>query len=311
MPEAMPEARQAETIVTSETLAEFQAKQLDLKEPPTPIEEPEPEEKKEPEVKNEEIKAEEEKTDEKQEKKDNPKLQKRFSELTEQRKAAEAKAERERVARESAERERDELKAKLNPQKTEDVEPKRDQYASDEEYSKALVDHRVDAKLKERDKQEAEKKNREEQERRVTTWQERVKAAKAELPDYQEKIEAAKVMVSDQVRDAIFESDIGPQILYHFAEHPEEAERIGKLTVGGALKAIGKLEAKLEKIEKEPEKPESKSPVSAAVAEVSKAPDPIAPLKGANKPVESRVVNGEYKGTYDQYKKDRASGKIK
>ncbi len=137
--------------------------------------------------------------------------------------------------------------------------------------------------------------------------------AKKRLPDYEAKLNAATVKVSDDVRDAILESDVGPQILYHFAEHPEDAERLGKLSVGGALRELGRLEAKLEKAtEKEPASPVTKSPVLAAVAEVSKAPEPITPLRGANKPVETRVdSNGNYHGTYAQYKKDRAAGKIK
>ena len=55
----------------------------------------------------------------KQEKKRNPKLEMRFSELTEARKAAEAKAEAERVRAEAAERKAAELEARLNPPKTE------------------------------------------------------------------------------------------------------------------------------------------------------------------------------------------------
>jgi hypothetical protein len=97
------------------------------------------------------------------------------------------------------------------------------------------------------------------------------------------------------------------------------------MKVGAALRALGKIEAKLEAeaakakeiepedidAEKEPEIPAKKTDPEPKI-EISKAPAPINPLKGANKPVESRVDStGKYLGSYEQYKKDRRDGKIK
>ena len=317
MPE---EARQAETIVTSENLLEFQTKLLDASLPAVEVEaeeaekkvEAKPEEKKEekPEVVKDE-KDDEKDEEVKQVRKGNPKIEKRFSELTEARKSAEAKANAERERAEAAERKAAELEAKYNPpKKVEDLgpEPQPGQFSDVSEYSKALKEWTSESTKIEVVREQQEKSAKEQHERVISTWKERLAAAQKELPDFADKIAAAQVKVSDQVRDALLESEVGPKILYHFAEHPEEAERIGRLTVGGALRELGKLEARLEK---EPAKPEPKSPVSAAVAEVSKAPPPIAPLKGG-KPVETRVDSqGVYHGTYAQYKRDRAAGKIK
>jgi hypothetical protein len=78
-------------------------------------------------------------------------------------------------------------------------------------------------------------------------WREREDAFKAKTPDYEHARDTSDVKVSDEVRDAILESEMGPQIIYHFAKHPEDAERINTLTVGGALRELGRLEARLAK----------------------------------------------------------------
>jgi len=42
-------------------------------------------------------------------------------------------------------------------------------------------------------------------------------------------------VVSNEVRDAIFESEVGPRILYHLAENPEIAEQLQGMTLTKAL----------------------------------------------------------------------------
>lgn len=308
-----PEVRASTTLVTSENRAEFMEKRLGLE--PAKVEEVKvdvKEEKKE-EVKVE-VKAEEDELvkEEKDEGKKH-KLNLRFSELTKQREDAKAdaakereSAAKERQARADVERERDELRLKLNPPVELGDKPQPAQYADVNEYSKALESW-TEKKTKQDMAKEAETKAAQERQDKVfSTWKERIEATKKELPDYAEKIANAKVVVSDQVRDAILESDVGPQILYHFAENPEVAERIGKLTVGGALRELGRLEAKLEKVEKKEEKKEEKR------AEISKAPPPISPLKGANSPAEIPMsAAGEFTGSPKEWRDLRKAGKIK
>jgi hypothetical protein len=91
-------------LVTSENLAEFNANKLGLAQE-TVAAEAEPDGS-EPEV---EAAA--------GEKKQNPKLEKRFSELTKQREAARQEAERERTTREALEVRVRELESKANPPK--------------------------------------------------------------------------------------------------------------------------------------------------------------------------------------------------
>lgn len=246
------------------------------------------------------------------------KLNERFSELTAARKEAEAKAEKSaaeakvaREAREQAEADARALREKYEPVKTDpDPEPQPSQFTEIGEYTKALKEWAADNTRREDAKKAQEKRAADERETVSKAWGERQTATKKELEDYEKVISESSVKVSDQVRDAILESELGPKILYHLAKNPDVAEKIGQLTVGKALKQIGVLEAtlggtKADKVEqKEPKTP---------VAEISKAPAPITPLRGANAPVSNLSGNDVVPSsmTYDDWKKLRVAGKIK
>lgn len=138
-------------------------------------------------------------------------------------------------------------------------------------------------------------------------WKERVSTVAKEMPDYEATIAAAEdVKLSNEARDAIFESDVGPKLLYHFAKNPDQAEALGKLTVGRMLREIGRLEAEIGSTAKPSPKSEAK------VVEISKAPAPISPLKGGNAISGMKVdSNGEWIGTYEEFKAADRAGKFK
>jgi tetratricopeptide (TPR) repeat protein len=90
---------------------------------------------------------------EEQERKPNPKIERRFSEITKQREAARQEAERERQARIDLENKLKEMEAKLNPVPQEKVEadpkPKPEQFSDMYEYAEALAEWTADKKIKE------------------------------------------------------------------------------------------------------------------------------------------------------------------
>jgi hypothetical protein len=136
----------------------------------------------------------------------------------------------------------------------------------------------------------------------MAEWNKRQSEVKKELPDYDDMIASSEVVVSDQVRDAIFESDLGPRILYHLAENPEVAEKLSKLTSIGALREIGKIEARLEKAPQEEVKAATKS----------NAPKPISPIRATSAATDNNLdSNGEFHGTYQQWKEARLAKKIR
>lgn len=295
--------------VTSETAEAFYNERLGG---PEPVENPEaaPDAKVDakPDPKPEETPVEEE-----AEHKKNPRLQKRFSELTEARKRAEALAEQtaatlraEREAREAAERRAAELQQKYEPPKPDEIgpEPQLSQFTDTNEYAQALKEWSADKALRDKAAEEAQARETEENAKRVKAWQERQTEARKTLTDYDAKIAASNVKVSNPLRDAIIESDVGPQLLYHLSENPDVAERLNKLSTASALRELGKLEAKLGggaepvKVEQKPTTP---------VAEISKAPAPITPLKGSS----AIDTVDTSKLSYQDWKKRRMAGKIK
>lgn len=310
MSEATQEVPVNRSVLTSENVSEFYANKLGLA-AEAPSEAVETEEvAAEPEVEAEvesEPEAEKEATEER---KPNPKLEKRFSELTKQREEARKEAQREREQREALEARLKALEQSSQPQKASvepEDEPQPHQFSDAFEYAKALAEFTAEKALRERDRQEAERKSNEERQKVLTEWAKRVEAAKAELPDFDDMVASSDVVVTDPVRDAILESDVGPQILYHLAENPEIAEKLANSSVASALRQLGKLEAKLEKaVEEQPEKP------SKPVVKKSNAPEPIKPLRAASAATDIPVdSDGQFHGTYQQWKAARLAGKIR
>jgi hypothetical protein len=296
---------QAGQVLTSENAADFYAQRLGLAQADAPTEavvEETPAEPETQEAQGSEPQAEEAQTQD-EPKKANPKLERRFSDLTKQREEArkEAQKERERAA---------ELEARLaalekqNQPKAApvDEEPQPSQFQDAFEYAKALAEYTADKRIQEMKKQEAEEKAAAERQKVYETWGQKVQQAKAELPDFDEMVASSDVVVSDAIRDSILESDVGPKILYHLAENEDLARKIAGMSERAALREIGKLEARFEK---QPE-PEVK-PVTR-----SKAPPPVQPLKTvagvADMPLDS---DGKFYGSYAQWKAMRQQGKIR
>lgn len=304
----MSEVREASSVVTSENLAEFHAQKLGLateapieavvdEEPPTePIS---AESENEPQAEEEVVT---------EERKPNPKLEKRFSKLTSEREQARQEAERERQRAADLEKELQELKKQASPTQTfVDEEPQPHQFADAFEYAKALSEWSAENAIKQLKQREEEARIQAEKQAQIDTWNKRQEAVMAELPDYEDMIASAEVMVSDQVKDAIIESEVGPRILYHLAENPEFAEQLAGYSTARALKEIGKLEARYEQKAETP-----KAEPSKPVATKSKAPAPINPLKATSASTDTPIdSNGEFFGTAKQWREMRRAGKIR
>jgi hypothetical protein len=290
--------KQASQVLTGENAAEFYANRLGLAESPA---EPEAE-KSEPEAVEAQSEPEAEAEAKPQdEKKPNPKLERRFSEITKQREEARKEAQAEREARLALEQRLAALEnrqpVKANPV---DEKPQPSQFSDAFEYAEALAEYTADKRISEMKQQEALAKQAEQQQKVIQTWAKKVESVKATLPDFDDIVASSDVVVNDDIRDAILESDVGPQILYHLAENEDIAKKITGLSPKAALREIGKLEARFEK--NEPSTPVAKS----------KAPAPINPIRGGSvKPDVPVDSNGVFYGTAAQWKELRRAGKIR
>jgi hypothetical protein len=300
--EVVEQPKQAGSIVTSENLAEFNADKLGLASEESPTAATVEETPVEPaaEVGQSEPKLADDEATGTEEKKQNPKLEKRFSELTKQRKEAEARAE-EAERRLAALEGTKAQPAQAQPESVQKPTP--DNYKDAFEYAEALSQWSAEQALLKREQEVKQKEFEVQKQKVIQTWQQKLEATIAELPDYEDMVASSNVKVNDTVRDAILESDVGPRILYELASDDDIAEKLSTMSTASALKLIGKLEAKFEKTE-EPVKAEKKT-----VAAKSKAPEPIRPLRSTGGVADVGMDGNDM--SYQQWKAARQAGKIR
>lgn len=213
-------------------------------EPPKAEEVPE-----EPKAEQEEVEAPEEEQERGEDGKFKPKksIQDRFDDLTRQKHEAAREAAywrglaEQRAAKETAPAERPTGK------------PSADQFEDHSEYVEALADWKVEQKL-------AEREQRQQEQAKASTWAERAQAVKAELPDFDSVMATSTAPMSAAMAEAIKDSDIGPKVAYHLAQHPEEAARLSSMSPMAAAREIGKIEATLLTPKAEPQKKVTSAP---------------------------------------------------
>lgn len=206
-------------------------------------------------------------------------LQKRIDKVTYEKHTAYSERDRERQRAEALARELEALKAgKTEPAKAEPepakVEtpvaakfdkprPKQEDFETFDEYEKAvdtwrdekaefIADQKAEAKIQARekaakdaaDKAAAEQALRE----REAAKQDRIQAARAKYPDWDTvAAKAADLQISGTMIAHIEASEMGAELAYYFATHPEEAERVANIKgYERAILEMGKLEARIE-----------------------------------------------------------------
>jgi hypothetical protein len=172
-----------------------------------------------------------------------------------------------RIAREKRrlQRENDANQQKPEPE----GEIKLEDFDSTEDYliAKARVAAREEFRL-EQQKAEAHKL--------VKAWEKRQEAARRKYDDFDDALaDVDHIGLPKYTQRAIAESDLSGDVSYYLAKHPDELERISDLSEAAALRAIGRIEAKLES--------------APAPKQVSKAPPPHKGLTGS-KPRASEPV---------------------
>jgi hypothetical protein len=296
--------RTASSVVTSDNLAEFHAEKLGLASDEAPVEADQETLESEPTVEAQaesEPEAEEE-AEVADKPKQNPKVRMRFEQVSKE-------LAKEREAKQALETRLQELESKIAPPPQQEIDypgekPQASQFQDAFEYAEALAEWSADKALSERDRQEKQRRVEAERQEVIKSWTSKLEKAKVDLPDFDDMVASSQVQVRDEVRDAILESDVGPQILYHLASDDDLAQRISTMPVNKALKELGKLEVQFERKEAPVEKSE---PVAR-----SKAPAPIKPLT-AGKGTSDVLIdgNGAFHGTYAQWKAARQAKRIR
>lgn len=155
-------------------------------------------------------------------------------------------------------------------------EPRIEHFENIEDYVSAkaafVADQRIQHTLTTRERAEAENRAQAAQRQSADNWNKRVQLATAELPDFEDVVASSDIRFNEpSVLLAIQESNIGPKIAYYLASNPDEADEIAQMRGSSAIRAIGRIEAKLE----------------LGKASITKAPPPIEPTGTKAKAVKS------------------------
>lgn len=204
------------------------------------------------------------------------KIQKRIDDLTHARHAAEREAARWRAIAEGNQTQ---------------AAPNRNDYATDEEYNDALIDHRIETRAgkvnADSARQMAQQSEQDAQRATAETYNQRVQATAARIPDFAEVVGKANIQITDALRDALMDSEHGPDIVYQLAKNPEEAARLSNMSVRQLDREIGRMEAAIG----------SKPAPTPPAARTTNAPPPARPNTPAAAPANtdpSRMSMDEY-----------------
>lgn len=216
------------------------------------------------------------------------------------RQAAVAEAEADRLRREI-----DELR-KSGPQPTKrasDGEPKPEDFKTVAEYADALTEYKLEQKLGKYREEALQARQQQADATAQSEFIERLSKAREDIPDYDDVVSGAEQIVPPHIAQYIVESELGPHLGYHFAKHPEELERLAKLSPIKAIAEVGKLETKLER--KAPAQPAAQPKQQ----QVSKAPSPITPLEGGSAAVTKDPKDMSFQELRAHRQAERAAGK--
>lgn len=156
--------------------------------------------------------------------------------------------------------------------------PTRADFDNEDDYFEALADYKAEQKLSAFREQSQEERVQQAEARQSATrfelFQERIAQSAEALPDYEDVVGGSDVPTAGHVLDSIVESDMGPQIAYHLAKHPEAVQRMNEMTPLQVAREIGRLEAQLSQAKGASPQPTPKR--------TTNAPAPITPVRGNN-----------------------------
>ena len=112
------------------------------------------------------------------------------------------------------------------------------------EYLDALTDWKIEEREKAREAAAREEKAKTEAQSKQTTWNERLASAKTRYPDF-DQVMRTPFPMSPAMREAMLESELGPELGYYLVKHQDEAQRIAGMGPASAALALGTIQAKL------------------------------------------------------------------
>lgn len=201
-------------------------------------------------------------------------------------------------ARREAERQRDFYRQQLESMQTQpqqhyqpqsnDRPPSLQDFQTVEDWGAAIADYSARQALTQAEQRFQQRDQQYTQHQLAQQFQQKEAAYAASVPDYMERVEelASSVPMPNELLMAISQSDHGPAIAYHLAQHLDVADRLARMNPVAAAVEIGRIEARISA--PKPNKP------------VTQAPAPVPTLGG------SSVVGKDLGAmSYEDYKRAR------
>lgn len=127
-----------------------------------------------------------------------------------------------------------------------------DQFDSWDDYQQAQIAYAAKVALDELRKEfidaqqaEQERKAREAEFATVQLWNDRKQAAAEKYADFEEVLGDSDAPMTNEMRQAILESEQGADVAYWLAKNPAKAKEIASLSPGRQIAAIGRIEAEI------------------------------------------------------------------
>lgn len=161
-------------------------------------------------------------------------FQKRINQLTRNVRELERALETERSARQQS-----------SETKETKGEPQLADYDDWGKYAKDVAKWEVNQAKGEMSKSQSEAVNRVLVQKTQDDFRERLETFSDKHDDFQELVEEVAPLIKGAALDSLIESKHGPEIIYHLAKNPEEAERISNMSPLAAAREIGRIEERL------------------------------------------------------------------
>jgi hypothetical protein len=123
-------------------------------------------------------------------------------------------------------------------------EPKREDFQTDAAFADAIIDYKVEQKLRKTQAEEAQRRAEAEQAAIVSAAQDCLKAAAALVPDFEETIDI-DLNVPGHIAAYMQRSPLFAELGYHLAKHPEVLAELRKLPPAEALVEVGVIKSTL------------------------------------------------------------------
>jgi hypothetical protein len=159
--------------------------------------------------------------------------------------------------------------------------PKLADFDSHDEYDQAMLEHRIESGvnkgLVKSAQAQVEQLSTAAQTAAAETYNQRVADTVTRIPDFVDVVKSSTAKMSPQLHEALLDSDKGPELVYHLAKNPGEADRLNNMSVRQMDREIGRLESTFADTKPAPA---PKPPP----ARTTNAPPPITPGSQASAP---------------------------